>query len=75
MVNPVATILFDLFLVGTAAVIVAAMVAEALAARRPSVGMHLGRVHLARRSPRTTQGHDAGRLVEARRRARRRVAA
>jgi hypothetical protein len=75
MVNPVATILFDLFLVGTAVVLVAAMVAEALAARRPSVGTHLGRAHLARRSPRPAHGHDAGRLVEARRRARRRIAA
>jgi len=38
MVNPVITLLFDLFLIGAAAGIIASMVAEYLASRRPSVG-------------------------------------
>jgi len=38
MVNPVLTLLFDLFLVGSAVAIIAAMVQEYLGSRRPSVG-------------------------------------
>jgi hypothetical protein len=38
MVNPVITFLFDLFLIGAATGIIAGMVAEYLASRRPSVG-------------------------------------
>ena len=38
MVNPVLTLLFDLFLVGSAVAIIAAMVQEHLGSRRPSVG-------------------------------------
>ncbi len=38
MVNPVITVLFDLFLIGSAAGIIAGMVAEYLGSRRPSVG-------------------------------------
>lgn len=38
MVNPLLTILFDLFLVGSAITIVAAMVQEYLDSRTPSIG-------------------------------------
>jgi hypothetical protein len=38
MVNPVLTILFDLFLVGSALAIAAAMAAEYLVTREPHVG-------------------------------------
>lgn len=38
MVNPVLTIAFNLFLVGTALTVIAAMVQEYLASRTPSVG-------------------------------------
>ncbi|MGH2609158.1 MAG: hypothetical protein ACRDHF_08710 [Tepidiformaceae bacterium] len=38
MVNPVLTVLFNLFLVGSALTIIAAMVQEYLASRTPSVG-------------------------------------
>jgi hypothetical protein len=38
MVNPLLTILFDLFIVGSALLIVAALVAEQFAMREPSVG-------------------------------------
>ena len=38
MINPVLTILFDLFIVGSALAIVAALIAEQWAMREPSVG-------------------------------------
>jgi hypothetical protein len=38
MVNPVLTVLFDLFLVGSAITIVAAMVQEYFVSRTPAVG-------------------------------------
>ena len=38
MVNPLLTIIFDLFLVGSAITIVAAMVQEYLESRTPSIG-------------------------------------
>lgn len=38
MVNPVFTILFDLFLIGTAVAVSATMVAEYLGSREPHVG-------------------------------------
>ena len=39
MVNPVATLVFDVFLVGTAGLVVAAMVQEYLSQRDPCVGV------------------------------------
>lgn len=47
MVNPVLTIAFDLFLIGSALVIIGGMVQEYRASRRPSVGLRPA----ARRSP------------------------
>jgi hypothetical protein len=38
VVNPLITVLFDLFLIGSAAAIVAAMVTEQLAGRTPHIG-------------------------------------
>lgn len=38
MVNPLLTVIFDLFLIGSALAIVAAMVGEAITNRPPSVG-------------------------------------
>ena len=72
MVNPVATIIFDVFLIGAAGCILAAMVAEAGAARRPGVGLRSRKTNAVRAS---APVRDAGQLVEARRRAHRRAAA
>ena len=38
MVNPLITVLFDLFLIGSAVAIVAAMVSEHLSGRTPNIG-------------------------------------
>jgi hypothetical protein len=38
MVNPLLTVLFNLFLVGTALLLIAAMIQEYFAGRTPSVG-------------------------------------
>ena len=38
MVNPVLSVLFNLFLVGTALAVITAMIQEYLESRRPSVG-------------------------------------
>lgn len=52
MVNPVLTIIFDLFLIGSALALVSAMVAEYLASREP----HVGSVRAAR-APRQRPAH------------------
>ena len=50
MVNPLLTILFDIFLIGSALAVTAGMVAEYLASREP----HVGRVS---RVKQTSHGH------------------
>jgi hypothetical protein len=52
MVNPLLTILFDIFLIGSALAVTAGMVAEYLANREP----HVGRVGRAQRQ---SQRHSA----------------
>jgi len=67
MVNPVLTILFDLFLIGGAAAIIAGMAAEAVAARRPGVGASrpARRVRQARPAARTTRAPGPARRTAA----------
>lgn len=52
MVNPALTILFDLFLIGSAIAISAAMAAEYFTTRQPHVGTTRPRPPLATRTPR-----------------------
>ena len=54
MVNPLLTILFDLFLIGTAVAICAAMVEEYLASREPVVRGSMRRPTTTRRVVRHT---------------------
>jgi hypothetical protein len=58
MVNPVLTLLFDLFLVGSAVAIIAAMVQEYLASRRPSVGGRMEPTLSRRRSEPRAGAHS-----------------
>ncbi len=57
MINPVLTILFDLFIVGSALTIVASLVAEQWAMREPAVG----RVRRARPVVVASRSRRAGR--------------
>ncbi|MCC6387159.1 MAG: hypothetical protein IT302_07225 [Dehalococcoidia bacterium] len=54
MVNPLLTILFDLFLIGTAVAVCAAMVEEYLASREPVVRGSMRRTTTTRRVVRHT---------------------
>ncbi|MFN8508838.1 MAG: hypothetical protein U0547_14905 [Dehalococcoidia bacterium] len=54
MVNPLLTILFDLFIVGTAIAVCAAMVEEYLASREPVVRGSMRRTTTSRRVVRHT---------------------
>lgn len=76
MVNPLLTLLFDLFLIGGALAIVAAMVQEYMRSRTPSVGdaeearrrvTEAARILLAHR--RTAAGHPRVERAVTRRRA------
>lgn len=58
MVNPLLTVLFDLFLVGSAITIIAAMVDEYFSSRTPSIG--------GGRTQSTSPGATASRLEQGR---------
>lgn len=62
MLHPVLTVLFDVFLIGSAGAILAAMTLEAGASRRPAIGRARVRA-LGRREQRTARPN----LLEARR--------
>ena len=65
MINPVLTILFDLFLIGTAVAVTASMVGEYLASREASVGTTRPR-RVARPAP-VRRGATVHRFPERRR--------
>lgn len=68
MVNPVLTILFDLFLIGSALALISAMATEYLASRQPHVGSTRA-ARLARPRPATRRGAETLEIRVVRRRA------
>ena len=63
MIHPLATFLFDAFLIGSASSIIAAMTIEYLANRGPAVGRH----HVPTRTPATRRRLHSGRTMTPRR--------